>query len=286
MNDKEDKAKNKGDYGIYELRVYLEKYIKALKNKLIRMDYEIEGKKTELIKILKEQKSLKKKLGKVKIHPLKKNVIRGLKAENANNYIKLWSIDYIEKNHKKCKKCEEELCLDIVWLGLFKNKYEQSASSFIECPVLYCTKCKLYYINSVFKKEIQKRIGKKVIKIGTPEENEFKPKTEVEIERRLYKEDEDKDNSSKDNAYFESLNRKSELYKLGYNVSKLNKEERKQILLYKAIPELGIDNILSLLNYLVELRKNNERYVKAVAAWKCDIEMLEKHKRGEEINGS
>ncbi|WP_186429852.1 hypothetical protein [Clostridium sp. BSD9I1] len=286
MNDKEDKSKNKSDYGINELKQYLEKYIKALKSKLIRMDYEIEAKKTELIKILKEQKSLKKNLSKVKIHPLKKDLIIDTKTENINNCTKLWSIDYIGKGNKKCKKCQEELYLDIVWLGLFKNKYEQSTSAFIECPVLYCTKCKLYYINNIFKKEIQKKIGKNVIKIGTPKENEIKPNDNVNIERKLYKEDGNKDNLTKDNAYFDSLNKKSELYKLGYNVSKLNKEERKQILLYKAIPELGIDNILSLLNYLVELRKNNKRYVKAVAAWKCDIELLEKHKRGEEVNGS
>lgn len=286
MEGREDKVKNKGDYGIYELKQYLERYIKALKNKLIRMDYEIEEKKTELIKILKEQKSLKKNLSKVKIHPLNKNLIIDTNTENINNYTKLWSIDYIEKNHKKCKKCDEDLYLDIVWLGLFNNKYEQSTSAFIECPVLYCTKCKLHYINSTFKKEIEKRIGEKIIKIGTPKENEFKSKADVDIERKFYKANEDKDNLTKDNTYFDSFNKKSELYKLGYNVSKLNKEERKQILLYKAIPELGIDHILGLLNYLVELRKNNERYVKAVAAWKCDIEMLEKHKRGEEINGS
>lgn len=286
MNGKEDKVKKKGEYGIYELKLYLEKYIRALKSKLIRMDYEIEAKKTELIKMLKEQKSLKKNLSKVKIHPLKKDLIIDAQAENINNYTKLWSIDYIGKNRKKCKKCEEELYLDIVWLGLFKNKYEQSASAFIECPVLYCTKCKLYYINNLFKKEIQKRIGENTIKIGTPKENEFKSKIDVNIERKFYKKNEEKDSLTKDNAYFDSLNKKSELYKLGYNVSKLNKEERRQILLYKAIPELGIDNILGLLNYLVDLRKNNERYVKAVAAWKCDIEMLEKYKRGEEINGS
>lgn len=286
MNDKEDKVKKKSEYGIYELKKYLGKYIKALRSKLIRMDYEIDGKKTELIKILKEQKALKKNLSKVKIHPLKKDLIIDAQAENINNYTKLWSIDYIGKGRKKCKKCEEELYLDIVWLGLFKNKYDQSASGFIECPVLYCTKCKLYYINSPFKKEIQKRIGKNIIKIGTPKENEFKHDTNVNIERKLYKENEEKDGITKDNAYFDNLNKKSELYKLGYNVSKLDKEERKQILLYKAIPELGVDNILSLLNYLVDLRKSNERYVKAVAAWEHDIDMLEKYKRGEEINGS
>ena len=63
----------------------------------------------------------------------------------------------------------------------------------------------------------------------------------------------------------------SELNKLGYKITGLNREQRWAILVNKAIPQLGVQNVVNIITSLVKNRKRQENgstiYKHAIAEW-------------------
>lgn len=164
------------------------------------------------------------------------------KLESVDFFVRTNIINCINKKHNVIDIAAE---IDIVDINgnVFKRMI----------PAYYCEDCKLYYIYNDDYEKIRKS--------GVP----------------LYKIYEYLKYIKGRNNKF-NLNQESLLRSFGYNVSikdDLTKEQRRKILNF--VIENGIMNkhkIIGLLNYLIDMKKNDQKQINAINKWKSDINYL------------
>lgn len=205
------------------------------------------------------------------------------KVKQIESGSKLNSIDFVESGIYKCKKCNENFIFDTIQLAYFASEDSKERKGFIKYETYYCTRCKHHFLDKTMRGEITKKLGRYIIKENTISNNNTainnKDKKSSNIERKLYKEDIKVNNNEADSEFFYSLNKESPLHALGYNVSKLSREQRWHILRVKAIPKLGVEEIIREIRYNISLRDGYQKYSSAVAAWKYDIKRLIEYKK-------
>jgi len=85
------------------------------------------------------------------------------------------------------------------------------------------------------------------------------------------------DGASSQNLIFKD---QSDLYKLGYRITDLNREQRWKILSGVAVPKLGLENVVNIISSHIKNRKKQENGIRkfkyAIGEWEYDLGELKR----------
>jgi hypothetical protein len=260
-------------------------YAQELCSKLKKLDNQIENKKKELAQLQSEETILRARLESLQFNEIQKEDANKTNCVSENGIKQLKSgtkmarINFLNNNTRKCPYCKYELIFDDISLAYYSHPSSMERKGFLKCKSLFCEKCKRHFLDENMRVDIKKRNRRFFIKENTSVNNHTSTaaNTDFVIKRNPYKEE--KENLNISNEYFDGLNPESQLHKLGYNVSKLNKEERWRILKYKVLPEMSIEAVISAIEFNISLREGYSKFASAVSAWKYDIQILQEYKR-------
>lgn len=261
------------------------KYVQELYKKEKELDNKIQQKSKELVELQKEEQQLKRRLKDLEFNQIAKsnsNIVTSTSTtdmKQLKSETRMWSINFLNNNTNQCPFCKVDLSFDDIFLARFISQAASEKNGFISTKSLFCEKCKRHFLSHTMRSEIQKTIGRSVIKENTSANNQnvTSNNNKVEIKRNLYKEE--KENLDNDMEHFEALNLESQLHKLGYNVSKLNKDERWRVLIYRVLPKMSVEAIISSIEYNMRLRQGQSKFASAISAWRYDIQRLREYKQ-------
>jgi hypothetical protein len=153
----------------------------------------------------------------------------------------------------------------ILYMNPRRESRNSNITEYVKSDVLFCQSCK-----EVYSDDYNLANDKYVI-----DENVFKDEN---LDRYKVKEEADATKSYSNSNGFE-YSEHSQLSRLGYS-TKLTREERKDILLNKALKKMGKEKIISFLKFLISSRESikDRDFSSAINSWKTDLDMLMKVK--------
>lgn len=171
----------------------------------------------------------------------------------------------IKVTRKQCPFDHEELkiknCLVEYYIDKRSMKNEEKAR-YKNVTLPYCPKCGKNYINN----DIAKYINGYLIEYDLTKNSRSVDNNKSIILKSEYHNNDD---------YGAKLNDESELRTLGYT-TQLNKQQRWDILINKAIPKLGYAKVISYINYFIErsVKIQKKDFSRAISEWEYDLKRL------------
>lgn len=187
------------------------------------------------------------------------------------------TIDFLTDDSEDCPRCNLEMDFDLVDLAYFKRG-SKNIEGFIKYEVLYCGKCTHHYITESMRENILNSIYPNTIK-----ENSYRNNVDQGIQidlniKRKINQGTNKNQYENPEKYYENLSLNSELKILGYQITGLSKEDRWLILLTKAVPKLGLEKTIKIIEGNIQMRENQQdgsvKFARAISAWRFDIKRL------------
>lgn len=205
------------------------------------------------------------------------------------NLEEITEIYIIKKSQTICPKCSGYLSKSDIRLAYYGKKGKE-VEGYVKHDVLYCPKCGEYFLDKIIMNQIQKVVGDKRIKTkGFRQPNVQVVPIPHKIADQVSKQEirwpstavKETTHSSTRDAYV--LQEKSELFRLGYKITGLSRNQRWAILQNKAIPTLGLERTVKIIANNIKLFKRQKngaiKFHYAISEWEHDINRLKKEYR-------
>ncbi|MCY9695518.1 hypothetical protein [Paenibacillus alginolyticus] len=191
----------------------------------------------------------------------------------------------IKKNTKECPHCDHvRLVIEEVQVNVYQNKAVNGA---IVHEVLRCSVCQRVYLNGKDIPKLKKNAGSREVKVNLdpaqyrPEEKKsviskpaVLPGAGVSFVWPSTAAEETSSPGSSDGLFKEESN----LHRLGYRITGLNRIQRWDILVRKVIPRLPLKEIVYTVANNVKIRKRQvggkHKFAYAISEWEHDLERL------------
>jgi very-short-patch-repair endonuclease len=179
-----------------------------------------------------------------------------------------------------CVKCNAKLDKERVNLAVYAAKnFNGKSAGYFQTDLYTCVNCKYICADQSMVDHMMNGIKGYYINV---QDIEDKPQPEVKIIDSLfeYKFDDDYESDFKQKKYDDE----TELFKTGYKITGLTRNQRWNILQNNSIPQIGLHNVISTIEYLIRIKsstpKMKEKYKYALQEWKYDLDRLRKYYYG------